>query len=94
MGAENAQITLILTRGDSTYTSAHASIINLPSNSATQIQFDPDGPLYGDFNFGADPHFTTMVDGSVFPTEFVTCVYRQLKRGRSGDEVRPEWRVN
>jgi hypothetical protein len=23
-----------------------------------------------------------------------TCVYRQLKRGRSGDEVRPGWRVN
>ena len=22
------------------------------------------------------------------------CVYRQLKRGRSGDEVRPGWRVN
>jgi hypothetical protein len=24
----------------------------------------------------------------------LTCVYRQLKRGRSGDEVRPGWRVN
>jgi hypothetical protein len=22
------------------------------------------------------------------------CVYRKLKLGRSGDEVRPEWRVN
>jgi antirestriction protein ArdC len=22
------------------------------------------------------------------------CVYRQLKRGRNGDEVRPGWRVN
>jgi hypothetical protein len=25
---------------------------------------------------------------------FSACVYRQLKRGRSGDEVRPGWRVN
>jgi hypothetical protein len=25
---------------------------------------------------------------------FEDCVYRQLKRGRSGDEVRPGWRVN
>jgi hypothetical protein len=24
----------------------------------------------------------------------LACVYRQLKRGRSGDEVRPGWRVN
>src|ERR1700676_3284692 len=24
----------------------------------------------------------------------LSCVYRQLKRGRSGDEVRPGWRVN
>jgi hypothetical protein len=24
----------------------------------------------------------------------LTCVYRQLKRGRSGDEVRPAWLVN
>jgi hypothetical protein len=23
-----------------------------------------------------------------------SCVYRQLRHGRSGDEVRPEWRVN
>jgi hypothetical protein len=23
-----------------------------------------------------------------------TCVYRKLKHGRSGDEVRPGWRVN
>jgi hypothetical protein len=25
---------------------------------------------------------------------YASCVYRQLKRGRSGDEVRPRWRVN
>jgi hypothetical protein len=24
----------------------------------------------------------------------MTCVYRKLKHGRSGDEVRPGWRVN
>jgi len=27
-------------------------------------------------------------------SEIITCVYRQLKLGRSGDEVRPGWRVN
>jgi hypothetical protein len=25
---------------------------------------------------------------------FAVCVYRKLKLGRSGDEVRPGWRVN
>ena len=28
------------------------------------------------------------------PKSFPTCVYRKLKLGRSGDEVRPGWRVN
>jgi hypothetical protein len=28
------------------------------------------------------------------PGVFPVCVYRQLNRGRSGDEVRPGWRVN
>jgi hypothetical protein len=28
------------------------------------------------------------------PERLSACVYRKLKLGRSGDEVRPEWRMN
>jgi hypothetical protein len=34
-------------------------------------------------------------DGCIsYAAMVMTCVYRQLKRGRSGDEVRPGWRAN
>jgi hypothetical protein len=43
----------------------------------------------------------TMVAAAAAPTPSVgdfasrtSCVYRKLKHGRSGDEVRPGWRVN
>jgi hypothetical protein len=41
-----------------------------------------------------NPNVVVMKSAQDDVRTYDACVYRQLKRGRSGDEVRPGWRVN
>ena len=59
----------------------------LPTFSTLQCEVDVRVALESRINWLASP-------ARIVAERVKGCVYRKLKHGRSGDEVRPGWRVN
>jgi hypothetical protein len=68
-----------------TNASAFGAFANATGGATTAI---------GAFSLATATGATALGQGSHGTLDNATCVYRQLKCGRSGDEVRPGWRVN